>query len=136
MTASSLSFRLAVLFVIAGMAMGIGMAMSQDHSIMPAHAHLNLLGFVSLFLFGIYYERRPALDTSRLAIVQVVLWSVGTVVLTIAVAAIHLGYTAADPIAGIASLLVLAATLMFAYFVFRPARTIAPAPAAHLTPAE
>lgn len=136
MTASSLCFRLGVLFVIAGMAMGIGMAMSQDHSIMPAHAHLNLLGFVSLFLFGIYYERRRALDMSRIAVVQVVLWSVGTVILTIAVAAIHLGYTAADPIAGISSLIVLAAMLMFAYFVFRPARDIAPTPAAHLTPAE
>ena len=33
--------------------MGIGMAASQNHSIMPAHAHLNLLGWVSLFLFGI-----------------------------------------------------------------------------------
>src|SRR5215208_6185153 len=99
MTASSLSFRLAVTFVIAGIAMGIGMAASQNHAIMPAHAHLNLLGWVSLFLFGIYYERRPVLDTSRLALIQVGLWSLGTVILTIAVAAIHLGYTAADPIA-------------------------------------
>ena len=136
MTASALSFRLAVLFVIAGMAMGIGMAMSQDHSIMPAHAHLNLLGWVSLFLFGIYYERRPALDTSRLAIIQVAVWSIGTVVLTIAVAALHLGYTAFDPLAAIASLTVLAAMLMFAYFVFRPARYLNPTPTGRLTPAE
>ena len=109
MTASALSFRLAVLFVIAGMAMGIGMAMSQDHSIMPAHAHLNLLGWVSLFLFGIYYERRPALDTS---------------------------YTAFDPLAAIASLTVLAAMLIFAYAVFRPARYLNPTPTGRLTPAE
>ena len=137
MRASSLSFRLAVLFVIAGMAMGIGMAATQNHAIMPAHAHLNLLGWVSLFLFGIYYERRPAIDSSRLAKIQVVLWSLGTVVLTIAVAAIHLGYTAADPVAAMASLLVLAAMILFAYFVFRPARDLAPSPTAHLmTPAE
>ena len=136
MTASSLSFKLAVLFVITGIAMGIGMAASQDHAIMPAHAHLNLLGWVSLFLFGIYYERRPALDMSRLAIIQVALWSIGTVVLTIAVAAIHLGYTAADPIAALASLIVLAGMLLFAYFVFRPARNIAPSPTTRLTPAE
>ncbi len=136
MKASALSFRLAVLFVLAGMAMGIGMAASHDHSIMPAHAHLNLLGWVSLFLFGIYYERRPSLDASRLARIQVVLWSLGTVLLTIAVAAIHLGYTAADPIAALASLLVLAAMILFAYFIFRPARDLAPGPAAHLTPAE
>jgi hypothetical protein len=136
MTASSLSFKLAVLFVIAGMAMGIGMAASQDHSIMPAHAHLNLLGWVSLFLFGIYYERRPALDTSRLALVQVIVWSFGTVILTIAVAALHLGYTAFDPVAAIASLIVLAAMVLFAYLVFRPVRSIASSPTARLTPAE
>jgi peptidoglycan/LPS O-acetylase OafA/YrhL len=134
--ASSLSFRLAILFVIAGMAMGIGMAASQDHSIMPAHAHLNLLGWVSLFLFGIYYERRPNLDTSRLALVQVCTWSIGTVILTIAVAAIHLGYEAFDPVAGIASLIVLAAILLFAYFVFKPATSIVPGPAVKITPAE
>ncbi|HZH51638.1 MAG TPA: hypothetical protein VEZ16_07120 [Microvirga sp.] len=135
MKASVLSFRLAVIFVIIGMAMGIGMAASQNHSIMPAHAHLNLLGWVSLFLFGIYYERRPALDTSRLAFIQVGVWSVGTVILTVAVAAIHLGYHAADPVAGIASLLVLGAMLLFAYFVFRPATSIAD-PAMRMTPAE
>jgi peptidoglycan/LPS O-acetylase OafA/YrhL len=136
MHASSLSFRLAVLFVIAGMAMGIGMAMSQDHALMPAHAHLNLLGWVSLFLFGIYYERRPALDRSRPAMIQVILWSIGTVVLTVAVSAIHLGYQAADPIAAIGSLIVLAAMIQFAYFVFRPARDASPVRSAHLTPAE
>ena len=47
------------------------------------------------------------------------MWSIGTSILTIAVAAIHLGYTAADPVAGIASLTVLAGMLMFAFFIFR-----------------
>jgi cbb3-type cytochrome oxidase subunit 1 len=136
MTASSLSFRLAVLCVIAGMGMGIGMAASQDHSLMPAHAHLNLLGWVSLFLFGIYYERRPALDTSRLAMIQVCLWTIGTVILTIAVAAIHLGYNAFDPVAGISSIMVLGAMLLFAYFVFRPAHSANPEPTVRMTPAE
>lgn len=136
MTASSLSFKLAVLFVIAGMAMGIGMAASQNHAIMPAHAHLNLLGWVSLFLFGVYYERRPALNVSRLALIQVALWSIGTVIMTIAVAAIHLGYHAADPIAAISSIIVLTAMLMFAYFVFRPAPVAEAGPNVRMTPAE
>ena len=136
MSASALSFRLAVLFVIIGMGMGIGMAVTQDHSIMPAHAHLNLLGWVSLFLFGIYYERRPSLDASRLALVQIGVWSAGTVMLTIAVAAIHLGYTGAEPLAGVASLLVLGAMLVFAYCVFRSGPFIAADPVLRLTPAE
>lgn len=136
MTASSLSFRLAVLFVIAGMSMGIGMAVSQDHSIMPAHAHLNLLGWVSLFLFGMYYERRPSIDTSRLALIQVAAWSIGTVVLTIAVAALHLGYTEFDPMAGVGTIIVLGAMLLFAYFVFRPVGSGSPKSVAGISPAE
>ena len=135
MTASSLSFKLAVLFVIAGMAMGIGMAAAHDHSIMPAHAHLNLLGWVSLFLFGIYYKLHPALERSRLAFVQVVIWSVGTVVLTIGVAAIHLGYETAEPVTAMASFILLAAMLLFAYLVFRPSSVFAER-IVRLTPAE
>jgi hypothetical protein len=136
-TASSLSFKLAVVFVIIGMAMGIWMAASGDHAVMPAHAHLNLLGWVSLFLFGIYYERRPSLDASRIALAQVGLWSVGTVILTIAVAAIYLGYPAADPVAGVASVIVLIAMLIFAYLVFRPGEKSDVARSAlQMTPAE
>jgi len=71
MRASSLSFRAAVVLVVAGMVWGIVMAISQDHAAMPAHAHLNLLGWVSLFLFGIYYHLHPTIDRSRTALVQV-----------------------------------------------------------------
>jgi hypothetical protein len=136
MKASSLSFKLAVLFVIAGMSMGMGMAISQDHSIMPAHAHLNLLGWVSLFLFGTYYERRPALDASRLAIIQVWGWSIGTAVLTFGVAAEHMGYDNLAPFAAVGALIVFAGVLLFAYFVFRPPTSMASGPAVGLTPAE
>jgi peptidoglycan/LPS O-acetylase OafA/YrhL len=120
MKASSLSFRTAVVFAIVGICMGIGMAMSQNHSISPAHAHLNLLGWVSLFLIGVFYRLHPALDASRLAFVQVCLWIAGTVVLTVGVTALYAGYPSADPIAAIGSLIILAGVLLFAFLVFRP----------------
>lgn len=81
MKASSLSFPAAVLMVVAGMIWGIIMAVSRDHSAMPAHAHLNLLGWVSLFLFGVFYHLHPAIDRSRAALIQVSTWIIGTVVL-------------------------------------------------------
>src|SRR3954464_7783691 len=118
MKASVVSFRAAVLFALLGMGMGIAMAIARDHAAMPAHAHLNLLGWVSLFLFGLYYRLHPALDVSRLALVQVGVWSFGTVVLTVAVAAIHMGYEAADPVAAAGALIVLAAMALFAVLVF------------------
>jgi hypothetical protein len=120
MKASSLSFRAAVLFVIAGMVWGIVMAISEDHSAMPAHAHLNLLGWVSLFLFGIYYLLHPAIDSSRIAMVQVAIWIGATAVLTVGVGLVHTGHPIGDPIAAVGSLLVLADMLLFAWLVFRP----------------
>ena len=119
MKASILSFRAAVLMVIAGMIWGIVMGISQDHSTMPAHAHLNLLGWVSLFLFGIYYHLHPAVDLNRLALVQVSIWIVGTIVLTIGVGLVYSGHAVSEPIVAVSSLVVLADTLLFGWLVFR-----------------
>jgi hypothetical protein len=98
---------------------GIVMGISQDHSTLPAHAHLNLLGWVSLFLFGIYYHVHPAVDRSRLATVQVWIWIVATISLTIGVGLVHSGHEIGDPIAAVSSLVVLADTLLFGWLVFR-----------------
>lgn len=122
MAASSLAFRAAVLLVLVGMGWGIVMAASQDHATAPAHAHLNLLGWVSLFLFGIFYRLHPALETSRTASVQLWIWIVGTVGLTVAVGLIHTGRSAGEPIAAVSSLVLLADMLLFAVLVFRNGR--------------
>jgi FtsH-binding integral membrane protein len=119
MKASSLSFTSAVLLALVGMVWGIVMAASQDHSTMPAHAHLNLLGWVSLFLFGLFYHLHPAIDASRLAVLQVWAWIVGTVVLTIGVALVHTGNALGDPIAAVSSLIVVAAMVLFGWIVSR-----------------
>lgn len=119
MKASNTSFRAAVLLAIAGMIWGIAMGISQDHSTMPAHAHLNLLGWVSLFLFGVYYHLHPVIDQSALAWWQIWIWIAGTIVLTIGVGLVHSGHQIGEPIAAVSSLVVLADTLVFAWLVFR-----------------
>jgi peptidoglycan/LPS O-acetylase OafA/YrhL len=123
MKASSISFPAAVLMVVAGMIWGIVMAISEDHSAMPAHAHLNLLGWVSLFLFGVFYHLHPAIDRSRAALVQVGIWIVGTLVLTVGVGLIHTGHQIGDPIAAAGSFIVLAGMLLFGWLVVRRERT-------------
>jgi uncharacterized membrane protein YczE len=119
MKASSLSFQAAVLFVMAGMVWGIVMAISDDHSAMPAHAHLNLLGWVSSFLFGIFYHLHPALDHSPTAAVQVWIWIGSTVILTVGVALVHSGHAIGDPIAAVGSIFVLADMMLFGWLVLR-----------------
>ena len=135
MKASTLSFPAAVLMVLAGMVWGIIMAASGDHSAMPAHAHLNLLGWVCLFLFGIFYHLHPAVDRSRAAVAQVAVWIVGTIVLTIGVGLIHTGHEIGEPIAAGASLIVFAAMLLFGWLVLRRERVARPLRAAAV-PAE
>jgi hypothetical protein len=122
MKASSISFPAAIAMVLAGMVWGIIMAISQDHSALPAHAHLNLLGWVSLFLFGIFYHLHPAIDRSRAALIQVSVWIVGTVILTIGVGLVHTGHPIGDPFAAVGSLIVLASMLQFGWLVVRRER--------------
>jgi peptidoglycan/LPS O-acetylase OafA/YrhL len=123
MKASSVSFPAAVLMVIAGMIWGLVMAITRDHSAMPAHAHLNLLGWVSLFLFGVFYHLHPAVDRSRAAIIQVTAWIIGTAVMTIGIGLIHTGHAVGEPFAIGGSLTVFAAMLLFGWLVVRREHT-------------
>lgn len=125
MKASSLSFFAAVIAVLVGMSWGIVMAISQDHSSMPAHAHLNLLGWVSLFLFGIFYRLHPALEISRVALTQVYVWIIGTISLTVGVTMLHAGNKAGEPFAGIGSFVLLGDMVLFGWLVVRSERRAA-----------
>jgi hypothetical protein len=48
-------FAVAPLYVLVGMSFGIFMGITQDFSLAPAHAHLNLLGWVTMALYGTFY---------------------------------------------------------------------------------
>ncbi len=61
---------LAALCLIVGVGMGISMGIAHDFQLAPVHAHLNLLGWTSLALFGLTYKAYPALAHSRLALVH------------------------------------------------------------------
>jgi hypothetical protein len=127
MKASDLSFRGAVVLAAAGMAWGLHMAISQDHQAMPAHAHLNLLGWVSLFLFGVFYQLHPAIDRSRVALAQVAIWIVATVVLATGLGVMLVGGSPeiGEPIAAISSIVAFLDMLLFGWLVFRRDRVAA-----------
>jgi hypothetical protein len=56
-------FAVAPLYVLIGMSLGIYMGASEDFKLYPAHAHLNLLGWVTMALYGTFYAL--ARDASR-----------------------------------------------------------------------
>ena len=119
MRASTLCFRSAVLLILAGMVWGLQMAISGDHVAFPGHAHLNLMGFVSLFLFGLFYRAFPAVEAGGLAVPQVVVWVAASVLIGVGVGLVHSGYPQAEPVAAIGSIVAILGMLLFAWMVFR-----------------
>lgn len=65
-----LYFATAALFALIGMAWGIHMSATTDHTFAPAHGHLNLIGFVMMAVFGAYYALAPKAAASRLALIH------------------------------------------------------------------
>ncbi|MDP2355248.1 MAG: hypothetical protein Q8M31_04210 [Beijerinckiaceae bacterium] len=120
MRASTLALRAAVIFALCGVGLGIGMAMSKNHLLHNAHAHINLVGWVSLFLFALYYKTNPALDASRVALVQVGSWIFGGALLGLGVTLLYGVGPQYEPFAAIGSLIVFASLLIFTYIIFRP----------------
>lgn len=59
--------KLAALYFLIGVSMGIVMEMMEDHSLAGAHAHINLLGWASMGLFGFIYLLFPKASETRLA---------------------------------------------------------------------
>jgi hypothetical protein len=119
----SLMMCVSVVVLLIGMLAGIAMGITQNFALAPAHAHLNLVGGVLLFLFGLYYRLIPAAGTTTLAKVQGWLHIAGGIGFPIGVAIVLTKGPAfeAAPITG--ALVVVAAMLLFAVNVFRTART-------------
>lgn len=111
--------RLAVLYFIAGVSLGIFMAASHDYSMKPVHVHLNLLGWVSLGLFGLFYRNWPAAADSTLAKVHFWLYVPAHFVQMVLLALRFLGNPAVEPALALASVLVGVAILCFAVVVWQ-----------------
>ena len=62
-------FIAAALAGLTGMSLGIWMGMNEDFTLAPVHAHLNLLGWVTLALYGLYH-RGVERGSNRLAWMQ------------------------------------------------------------------
>jgi cbb3-type cytochrome oxidase subunit 1 len=107
---------LASLFALAGMIWGIQMSIAQDHTLSPAHAHNNLIGFVTLTIYGVYYRLVPAAADTRLALIHFWVALAGAVTFGIGIALAIMGTT--EIVAIISSLLTVLAMLIFVWTVW------------------
>lgn len=102
---------LAALSLVTGVSMGVYMAASHDFQLMPVHAHINLVGWASLALFGLIYRAFPELGRNRLARLHLLLAGPAAILLP---AGIALALLAGFPwLAMVSALLWLAGCLVF-----------------------
>ncbi|RMD90744.1 MAG: hypothetical protein D6811_10130 [Alphaproteobacteria bacterium] len=105
-----------IVFVLLGMVWGIEMSARSDFAMAPAHAHLNLIGFVMGAIFAIYFVLTPQAD-GGLAKALYALWAVTTVLMAIGIymAVSQQGET----LAKVASLLGVLTMLLFGWIVLK-----------------
>lgn len=115
---ASLCLRVAPLIALAGMVLGIAMGVLNDHRLKTLHAHVNLIGWVSLFLAGLYYRHVPAAD-GKLARWHFALATLGLAVMSIGLAGLAFGHTAFEPFAIVGSLLTIVSMALFSWIVIR-----------------
>ena len=97
-------------------AVGLANPVRADHSLAGAHAHNNLLGWVTTAIYGLYYAVVPAART-RLAVVHLAVTLAGNLVFPIGIALAIMGQSPA--LAAIGGTLQMLSMIIFAYTIWR-----------------
>ena len=127
-------FTLAIVYSLCGMALGLYMSISQDHTEMPTHAHTMTAGWLMSAAFAFFYHLVPQAERSRLAPVHFWLAAVSGIVLLIGLFFLVGGHPGIEPVVGIASIGFYLSTALFAVIALRamygaPARSFVRQPA-------
>lgn len=104
----------AIIYGIIGIALGLAMAIGQDHGQRPTHAHINVIGFVSFFLFALFHRQWGAAVSRRLAQIHFWLAQLGMLGLTVGLYLSYDGQTQFEPVAAVSAITYGVSFLVFA----------------------
>ena len=127
---SSLFLRLGVLSLIVGVSLGIWMGANENFTLRPVHAHINLIGWTSMMLIGLFYRAMPAAAAGWLPKAQLLLFVLGFVSMMTGLTAMLLGNTALLPALMAGEIMTGLGILLFAVILFRATGGRTPAAAA------
>ncbi len=116
-TTATKFFATGAIFALCGMVWGIQMSATNDHSLSPAHGHLNLIGFVAMSVFGTYYALTPRAAAGRLALVHYGMTVATVLVLTPGIVMAITGQ--GEVLAKLGSVLGVLSMALFAFVVLR-----------------
>lgn len=112
-------------YLLVGIGLGSYMGGSGDHSLAPVHAHINLLGFTLMTIFGLAYRLLPGLDTGWMPKAHFWLHQAGALVLLVGLFLLMSGRVdgaAIGPIFPFAEIAVLIGALLWAVNLFNKTR--------------
>lgn len=115
----------AILFVVIGMVLGLYMGPSQDFTLVPVHVHLNLLGWTTMMLFGLYYRGDAGAAATRLAGWHFWIAFVGMILFAVGLAGLQLGNLSLETVLIVGSILSLISMLIFAWVVWQASQRAA-----------
>ena len=105
----------AVLQALVGMGLGVFMGVTGDFTLAPAHAHNNLLGWVGMAIFGIYYALVPEVALRPIATIHFWIAMAGNILMPLGIALVVTNSGPALSIVG--SLIELVIMLLFGFIV-------------------
>jgi len=110
--------KLAVVYLIIGISMGIAMGASQNFTLRPVHAHINLLGWTTMALAGLIYSVFPRAGESRLARLHFWLLNLALPVMMSALALLLFGQVGVAPVLALAEIVAALGIVAFAVNMF------------------
>ncbi|HEY4077317.1 MAG TPA: hypothetical protein VGM26_10355 [Rhizomicrobium sp.] len=117
---SAAFFAMGALCVLMGMFWGMHMAMNKDFALMPAHAHLNLVGWVTMSLYGTFYALTANTLSPRLAWSNFAISALGVLVMIPSLAMmLSSGNDKLEPLVATGSALTVIGLLVFGVSVAR-----------------
>lgn len=114
-------FKCAVAFFLVGLVIGLQMSITHRYDARPAHAHFNLLGWVTMAIFGAYYALQPAKAATKLATIQFYVYTLGCLVLLPSLYLLVTGNPAIEPLVATGAMISFLGVVLFAVVVFRKA---------------
>ena len=108
-------FILGIIMAIAGMMLGLKMAMTNDHGQMPVHAHIMVAGWLMSAVFGFFYHLFPVARQNKLATVHFWIHAVSIVVLVVSLYFVLAGNPGVELVTAISSILFFLGMLLFAW---------------------
>lgn len=117
--------KIAAVYLLIGISLGIYMGIIENFEYTPIHAHVNLLGWATMGIFGLVYSAFPRAGNSKLGKTHFWLHNIGTLLVILGmVLFVNEEEGIAFPLAFVGAFTVVGATIVFIVNLFSNGKAV------------